>query len=87
MNHIPSADFSYHVSKFFTEHMMKRRNSSSHTILSYRDTFSLLLKFCIEAKGLKVEKMSVNTVDRQLIHDFLMWLAAERKCSIATQNQ
>ena len=86
MSYVPPADFSYYVSKFFTEYMMKRRNASSHTILSYRDTFSLLLQFCI-CKGLRIEKMPVNSIDKELICDFLAWLADERKCGVSTQNQ
>lgn len=79
-------DFSIFVSSFFSDYLVNRKNASSHTILSYRDTFKLLLHFMSE-QGLKPEKLSISMVDRFLIMNFLEWLENERKCSVTTQNQ
>ena len=35
----------------------------------------------------RIEKMPVNSIDKELICDFLAWLADERKCGVSTQNQ
>jgi site-specific recombinase XerD len=80
-------DFAYYVSKFFTEYLVKRKNASSHTILSYRDTFKLLIQFSVEQKGMRVEKMNIDMVDKPLVTDFLSCLKDSRKCGVATQNQ
>lgn len=36
------------LERFFTERLMQQRQASAHTIASYRDTFSLLLRFAQE---------------------------------------
>ena len=33
------------LERFFTQRLMQQRQVSPHTIISYRDTFRLLLKF------------------------------------------
>ena len=86
MNKRIAYDFSYYVSKFLTNYLIKRRNASSHTILSYRDTFKLLIQFFME-RGMKPEKTSIEMLNRSLLMDFLIWLQNERNCGIATQNQ
>jgi integrase/recombinase XerD len=40
------------LQSFFTIRLMTQRKVSTHTIASYRDTFRLLLRFCVDA-GIK----------------------------------
>jgi len=80
-------DFAWYLSLFLSKYLPGQRNLSTNTISSYRDTFKLFLVFCDNAKGLKPEKVTLNSVTREIITDFLEWIEKERKCSIATRNQ
>jgi site-specific recombinase XerD len=52
-----------------------------------KHTFSLLLGYCRDVKGIKIEKLTLTQFDRELITDFLSWLEAERGNSASTRNQ
>ena len=80
-------DFSYHLTGYLAKYLPGRMGVSSNTIKSYRDTFSLLLRFCSEVKKIPVEKVSIGTLEKNLIEEFLTWLETERRCSVATRNQ
>jgi site-specific recombinase XerD len=80
-------DFAYYLSSFLTSYLAGQRNLSSNSIQSYRDTFSLLLRYFSESKGIAPEKISVSTVCKESIEEFLLWIETERECSISTRNQ
>lgn len=80
-------DFAKHLTAFFTTWLTEQRNASPNTVYSYRDTFKLLLRFCQEKRHLSPERITMATLNRALIQDFLVWLETERKCSISTRNQ
>jgi site-specific recombinase XerD len=46
MNDQPS--FSVLLERYFTQRLMQQRRASAHTIASYRDTFTMLLRFVHE---------------------------------------
>lgn len=80
-------DFARLLTEFLTTYLNGQKNVSKNTILSYRDTFKLLLKYCRDMKGLTPEKITMVTLSADLITEFLQWLEAERKCSVSTRNQ
>jgi len=80
-------DFAYCLSSFLTTYLAGQRNLSDNTIKSYRDTFSLLLRFFSDSKDVAPEKISVSTVSKESVEDFLLWLENERGCSISSRNQ
>ena len=80
-------DFAWYLSLFLSKYLPGQRNLSVNTIASYRDTFKLFLIFCDNTKGLKPEKVTLNSVTRKTITDFLEWIEKDRNCSIATRNQ
>ena len=80
-------DFSKLLSSYLTEYLPSLRNVSQNTISSYCDTFRLLLTFCRDNCNLKGEKLKISDFSSDLIRDFLIWLEADRHCSIATKNQ
>lgn len=80
-------DFAYALSKYFTDYMVGQRNVSVNTIKSYRDTFSLLLLFVSETKGIAPEKFTLNKLTYETVDSFLLWLESERNSSISTRNQ
>lgn len=80
-------DFSYLLSRFFTTYLSGHLNVSSNTVFSYRDTFSLLLTFFKDVKGVKPEKINFGNLTRETIEDFLNWLEEVKHCSASTRNQ
>jgi len=80
-------DFAYYLSSFLTTYLAGQRNLSKHTIQSYRDTFSLLLRYFSDIKNITPEKIGVNTVSKESVEEFLLWLEEERGCSISSRNQ
>ena len=82
-----AADFSYYVSKFLARYLPGEAGASPNTILSYRDTFLLLIKYCKSQENTPPEKMTLELLTRELVCAFLSWLENERNCSVSTRNQ
>jgi len=80
-------DFAVSLSDFLTVYLPGQRNVSPNTIKSYRDAFILLLRYCRDVKGMRIEKLCAREIDAPLIADFLDYLEKERCCSIRTRNQ
>lgn len=79
-------DFSKYISMFLSKYLPNERGAKYNTISSYRDTFILLLLFIQEKKRMKIEKLILNDVTKELIVEFLDWLQTDRKCSNSTRN-
>jgi len=80
-------DFAIHLTEFLSVYLPRQKNASNNTIASYRDTFKLLLRYCLEQKDISVEKLNMSMLTHVIIADFLQWLEEKRKCCIATRNQ
>ncbi|MBC8554246.1 MAG: tyrosine-type recombinase/integrase [Candidatus Brocadiales bacterium] len=80
-------DFAYSLSSYLAKYLPGEVGASSNTIKSYRDTFSILLKYCAWERSIKPEKLTLDQLDKALIEDFLLWIETERKCSVSTRNQ
>lgn len=80
-------DFSFYITKFFSDYLPNHRNVSKNTIALYRDCFVLFLKFCDKDKNINIDTITFKDISRNLILEFLSWLESERKCSIQTRNQ
>jgi len=82
-----STDFAYHLSEYLGKHLPGRAGLSANTIMSYRDTFTLLLRYCRDSVGISPEKITFAHISRELIEGFLESLVQERACSAKTVNQ
>ena len=80
-------DFAYSLTTYLSKYLPGEVGASSNTIQSYRDTFSILIKYCSAEKNIPVEKLALNQLDRKTIEDFLNWIEIERKCCVSTRNQ
>lgn len=60
---------------------------SENTVKSYRDTFTVLLRYCTDVLNLKPEKMKLTDMNKDFIEDFLNWLVDEKGYAIRTRNQ
>jgi integrase/recombinase XerD len=74
------------LEQFFTERLMQQRQASAHTIASYRDTFSLLLRFVQERTKKAPSKLSLQDLDAPVIGSFLDHLEQGRGNGARTRN-
>src|SRR5690606_858472 len=79
-------DFSRYISDFIARYLPNEKGSSFNTVAAYRDTFVLLLKFMGEVKHVKVEKLTLGSITKETILEFLDWIQKERKCGASTRN-
>lgn len=71
---------------FFAEHLPAVRGVSPHTVCSYRDAFTLLLRFLAQRRGLSVVKLDFKDVAPDDIVAFLQHLERQRGNSATTRN-
>ena len=74
------------VTSFFTNHLGAERDASGHTIVSYRDTFRLLLRHTAEQANRSVAKLGIEDLSANRILAFLEYLEEERGNSVRTRN-
>lgn len=71
---------------FFAQHLPQTRGLSPRTLLSYRDTFVLLLRFLADRHGCAVVDLELQHLRAEDVLAFLDHLEKERKNSVATRN-
>lgn len=71
---------------FFTDRLIRQLKASPHTILSYRDTFRLLLGFARKALRKAPSALTLEDLDAPFVGAFLDWLEKERGNSARTRN-
>lgn len=70
---------------FLGEYLPHQRAYSSHTILSYRDSLKLLLKFAAGKRG-RVCDLSLSNINVATVRAFLDSLETKRHNTVATRN-
>lgn len=80
-------DFAYHLTNFLGKYLPGQQGFSVNTIKSYRDSFSLFLKFCQEELGISPENITIESITSEMILNYLTWIEKTRNCSVATRNQ
>jgi len=71
---------------FFTDRLARQRHASGHTVLAYRNTIRLLLRFAWQKTGKQPAQLTLEDLDAPLIGDFLHYLETDRNNSVATRN-
>jgi site-specific recombinase XerD len=79
-------NFAFHLSEFLSDYLPGQRNVSPNTIMAYRDTFALFLRYCRDVRELPPEKLDMKHMDTSLVLGFLEHLESDRKCSARTRN-
>ena len=71
---------------FFHEWLVQQRNVSHHTVLSYRDSWRLFLRFVAAQKTKPVAKLGMDDLTAVEVLAFLKDVEQVRKSSIGTRN-
>jgi site-specific recombinase XerD len=80
-------DLAISLTAFLTDYLPSQRNFSPHTIRSYRDTFTLLLRFLRDERAIAPERLRLEDVTAPVVLDFLEHLETKRRCTPRTCNQ
>ena len=83
MNPLP---LTYWLHAFFHEWLVQQRNCSRHTILSYRDTWRLYLRYVAARRGRSVSALSLTDLTGDEALAFLKHVETERRDTISTRN-
>ena len=81
-----TTDFAEHLASFLTMYL-PGQGLCENTIISYRDTFKLILEFAESKRGLRPERIQIENFTGNFVGDFLCWLELDKNCSVATRNQ
>ncbi len=79
-------NFAYYLTRYFSVYLPGDRGLSPHTIVSYRDTFKLLLSYMKEIQNIPPQKMTLELFTGQMTRQFLSHLEKQGK-SVSTRNQ
>jgi site-specific recombinase XerD len=71
---------------FFHDWLVQQRNVSHHTVLSYRDSWRLFLRFVAARKTKSVAALGLTDLTAVEVLAFLQHTEQERKASIGTRN-
>jgi site-specific recombinase XerD len=71
---------------FFADHLPLVRGSSPHTVLSYRDSLVLFLRFVAERRRRSVSQLDLADLGPSEVVDFLQHLESDRRNLVATRN-
>lgn len=78
--------FSYLLQAFFQDWLGGQRNLSRHTVLSYRDTWRLFLRFVAPRKARAVAQLALTDLTEAEVLAFLRHCEDDRHTSIGTRN-
>lgn len=79
-------DFSRHLTAFLTKYLPGTRGMSTNSIKAYRDTFTLLLRFFKDHMSVPAEKLTMESLTRTAVVEFLEWIENVKGCSKSTRN-
>jgi integrase/recombinase XerD len=72
---------------FFTEYLSQHKQVSHQTIVSYRDTFRLLLQYVRDTYSIEPAKLRISELDAPVILAFLAYLEQARGNKVRSRNQ
>jgi site-specific recombinase XerD len=74
------------LQEFFHQRLLAQRAASAETIASYRDTFSLFLRFVEKRSGRTPSSLTLGDIDAPAVLDFLDHVEQERGNCVRTRN-
>ena len=80
-------NLNYYISIYFKDYLPKVIGVSKNTLLSYRDTFLILLEYLENKLNRNINKLKINDITCDEIRSFLNFLEENKHNSISTRNQ
>ena len=82
-----SETFGHYLNKYLTVYLPGHRGLSTNSIMSYRDTFSLLIVFLKSKKNITPERLPMSFLTKEIILEFAEWIEVDRGCGLSSRNQ
>jgi integrase/recombinase XerD len=79
-------DLARPISSFFEHYLVSQRGLSGNTVLSYRDSIKLLLKFVMENRSKRCISLTADDLDASMVKSFLDHIETDRGNSARTRN-
>ena len=79
-------NFAVLLQNFFYQRLIEQRNSSSETVIAYRDTFKLLLLYLKEKQKISPDAVVLENLNPKNILGFLRYLEQDRHNKIRSRN-
>lgn len=76
----------HYIRLFLSDYLPNERGLSDNTLLAYKDTLKLLLRYLDTHLKLKIDQLDCLAIDAQRIRAFLDYLEKVRHCSANTRN-
>ena len=80
------SSLAYWLHAFFHEWLAEQRNCSRHTVMSYRDTWRLYLRFVAARCRRSVSALTLVELTADEVLEFLKHVESQRRVSIGTRN-
>ena len=80
-------DFMTLLEDYFETYLPYSRGLSPNTIMSYKQSFLLLLRFMLDVKKTKAEDIRFSALTYDTLLEFFCWLETDRQCKTSTRNQ
>ncbi|GAB7540524.1 site-specific integrase [Cupriavidus sp. 8B] len=74
------------VRSFFSQYLTEQRGVSRHTVLSYRDSMILLLRFIAASQHCDPVKLELDAISPEVVLAFLNYLEQERHNKTSSRN-
>lgn len=79
-------DLARSLRTFFSEYLLQTRGFSHHTVLSYRDSFALYIRFLAQLRGRPVVELDLCDIEPESVLAFLDNLESKRGNCASTRN-
>jgi len=79
--------FLKYLRQYFTIHLPQQRQSSPHTITASRQTWNMFLDYVVRSQNTRLEKLTFDNINQDVVYTFLAEMQASRGWSKATYNQ
>lgn len=76
---------SFYIQKYISDYLPNIRNMSSNTISTYSYGILIFIEF-IKSKDLKIDTMTIEDLNYELIEEYIKWLIDTKKNSSSTAN-
>ncbi len=76
-----------YLTTYFRDHLVRDRNLSPNTLMSYRDALRMMLLFSSRATGRPCTELTFGNFDADFVRGFLNHLEVERQNSVRSRNQ
>lgn len=79
--------FAQLLENYFLKYLMVQKSASPRTVASYRDGFTLYIKYLADKQGIAPEKVEIIHFSIEYVSAFAEYLEKDRSCGASTINQ